>query len=141
MRPGPRSRIFRISVRVPVPRPANFEFQSGSHSRILRWVPVQDFRDRDCEIPGTFPGCRPLSPDPKRWYLFNDFKSKPFKCSFFFNICITFGRVSCKWELFWVFFCSAIFYNYLRYKIFTSDSWKCRNSNNFSRWSWTQFRW
>ena len=55
MRPGPSpgSRIFQISV--PVPDPANFEFESQFQSRILKWVPVPvpDFRDRDCGIPGT----------------------------------------------------------------------------------------
>ena len=52
-RDSPGSRIFQILV--PVPDPANFEFESRSQSRILKWVPVPvpDFLDRDWGIPGT----------------------------------------------------------------------------------------
>ena len=65
--PSPISRIFQFWVPVPNPGfsdPANFEFESRSQSRILKCVPVPvpDFRDRDCGIPGTL--SRMPTPDP-----------------------------------------------------------------------------
>ena len=43
---------FQFWIPVPVANPGFSDFVSRSQSRILKWVPIPDFRDRYCEIPG-----------------------------------------------------------------------------------------
>ena len=58
--PSPESRIFQISV--PIPNPANFQFESGSQYRILLWVPFpsQIYGTGTAGSRGTCPACRLL---------------------------------------------------------------------------------